>query len=302
MPADIPYTTAFDHSLAVDKWGRAHIGVVVGYAPGRYQITSGIDSMNNVYDIVVCPLSNPIVNAAIHMGTLKTFRGTWGGVTSDNRVYISRNTTGNKIFLTWNDTKIDGEPDNQNPDVYARGLDVVAKKLTWPDPGSDASNLTFLSDLTQEAYFQCTSPIVFTEANKFTLPVCLQWFSNPADDTRFKYIPDFSFLQSDFTENSGYFCSDPWTAPEKSEILAMNVSPNPAQNRFNTGFSLDEPADVTLEMTDLTGQRVLQTQNKNLGAGSHELETQIDQLKSGIYFVALRAGDRQEVKKIMISR
>ncbi len=193
----IPYTTAFDHSISVDKWGNLHIGVAVGYSPGGYSISSGVDSLINVYDIYT--INGGYSWQGVFLGTLKTFRGTWATYVSDNRVYTSRNKAGDKMFFTWNDTHIDGETNNQNPDVFARGFDLITNKLTTPDIGADASNVTFLCDITQEAYFQCASPIVFTDNNKFTIPIVTQWFSDGAGSTQFKYIPDFSYVEADFT-------------------------------------------------------------------------------------------------------
>jgi len=193
----IPYTTAFDHSLVVDKFGNLHIGVIVGYTNGEYTISTGIDSLLNAFDIY--SVDGGETYQAVWLGAIATFRGTFGDYSCDNRMYAARNKEGDKVFFTWNDTRIPDVTDNQNPDVYARGFDLIKNKLT-ADNGTDApTNVTFLSDITQEAYWQCTSPIVFTDGGKYTIPIATQFFLDADADAMFKYIPDFSYIDDDFT-------------------------------------------------------------------------------------------------------
>ncbi|MFZ4521575.1 MAG: T9SS type A sorting domain-containing protein [Bacteroidales bacterium] len=298
---EIPYTAAFDHSITVDKWGSVHMGMTIGYASGGYTFTGGVDSLNNVYDIYSCNEGTSF--RGVFLGTLKTFRGTWAGNTADNRVYAARNTTGDKLFFTWNDTHIDGEVNNQNPDVFARGVDMIQKKLTTPDFGADANNVTFLCDITQEAYWQSMSPVVFSDNNKFTLPICTQWFSDASADTRFKYIPDFSYSQSDFTVTT-YFtfpCSTYSGFDQPHEILnPLQVSPNPAGEKIKVEINLDQDANVALEIVNLFGQRMLVIDKGNLSAGLQGFKIDVSAFPAGIYFITARINDLRYTRKIIV--
>ncbi len=293
---EIPYTTAFDHSISVDKWGNLHIGVVVGYAPGGYSISTGIDSLLNVFDIYTT--DDGATWEAVRVGSVTTFRGTWATYTSDNRTYISRNKAGDKMFFTWNDTHIDGEPNNQNPDVWARGFDLISNKLT-SDAGADAPiNVTFLSDITQEAYWQCTSPIIFTDDNKYTLPICTQWFADAAADSKFKYIPDFSFTDADFT---WAVTNDPFpVGMEKKEIASITINPNPVKDYAKVNISLKANANVTLNVTNLVGQQVMNVNEGNLNTGSHQFTLDASKLNAGIYFVTLNVNGQKYTEKMIV--
>ena len=298
---EIPYTAAFDHSLCVDKWGNLHIGVAIGYAPGGYQVATGVDSINNVYDIICC---NGFLNCqGLHLGTLKTFRGTWGNYTSDNRVYMSRNKAGDKVFVTWNDTRIEGELNNQDPDVYARGFSPLMHRLTTPDPGTDATNVTRLSAIANEAYNQCTSPIVFTDGNKSTIPVCTQWFNDPANDTRFRFISDFSFLPTDYTVVEWpLYC---WweSVPESGNPTVVTVRPNPVHESVSIRLNLQDASLVSLTFNDLLGHTVLTIVDRKIDAGEQELSVNVANLSPGIYFlVAEINGNRSEAKRIVLIR
>ncbi len=291
---EIPYTTAFDHSISVDKWGNLHIGVAVGYAPGAYSITTGVDSLINIYDIYT--INGGASWQGVFLGHLKTFRGTWGNYTSDNRTYVSRNKAGDKMFFTWNDTHMDGEVNNQDPDVFARGFDLIQHKLTSPDAGMDASTVTFLCDITQEAYGQCTSPIVFTDNSRFTLPICTQWFSDATADSRFKYIPDFSYIQSDFTVPTTLMGFDEKTG----ELPGVAVFPNPVKDLANVSMDLKLPANVSFEVTNLIGRPVLIQYKGNMEAGNHRFSIDAGHFSPGVYFITVRANELKVTKKVIV--
>ncbi|MFZ4521152.1 MAG: T9SS type A sorting domain-containing protein [Bacteroidales bacterium] len=293
---EIPYTCAFDHSISVDKFGNLHIGVVVGYAPGGYSISTGIDSLINVYDIYT--INGGASWQGVFLGSVKTFRGTWATYTSDNRTYISRNKAGDKMFFTWNDTHVDGETNNQNPDVFARGFDIIQKKLTTPDANSDASNVTFLCDITQEAYWQCTSPIVFTDNNKFTLPICTQWFVDAAADSKFKYIPDFSYTQADFTvtvNNPGVGVDQ-----KSNELASVNVYPNPVKDIAKVNVNLNQNANVIIDVTNLVGKQVMSMNKGNMSAGSQQFSIDASNLTAGIYFVTVNVNGQKYTQKMIV--
>ncbi len=295
---EIPYTTAFDHSLSVDKWGNPHIGVAIGYSNGGYSISTGIDSLINIYDIYSVDGGAHFVG--VYLGPIKTFRGTWATYTSDNRTYISSTQTGDKMFFTWNDTRIDGVTDNQNPDVYARGFDLVKNKITADNGVNACNNVTFLCDITQEAYWQCTSHYIFTDDNKYTIPICVQWFADASLDSRFKYIPDFSYVDGDFSvdvNNPGF----PVGIEQKTNDLAsLNVYPNPVRDRATVSISLNKSASVSIELTNLLGQQVMSMNKGTMNAGPQQFNIDASSLSSGVYFITVRANGQKYTQKMIV--
>ena len=296
---EIPYTTAFDHNLSVDKWGNPHIGVVIGYAPGGGSISTGVDSLLNVYDIYT--VNRGTSWQAVFLGTLKTFRGTWSTYTSDNRVYVSRNTLGDKMFFTWNDTRIDGETNNQNPDVYARGFDLITNMITADNGVNSPNNVTFLCDITQEAYFQSASPIVFTDNNKFTIPICTQATIDAfATDTKFKYISDFSYVQGDFTVPVLNPPCPVGIDQKNNEIAAVSLYPNPVKDIAKVSVTLKQSANVTIEVTSLVGQQVMSMNKGNMSAGAQIFNLDVNNLSSGVYFVTVNVGSQKFIQKMIV--
>ncbi|MEI7895465.1 MAG: T9SS type A sorting domain-containing protein [bacterium] len=294
----IPYTTAFDHSLSVDKWGNPHMGIAIGYAPGGYSISTGVDSLINVYDIY--SVDDGAHFAGVFLGSLKTFRGTWATYTADNRVYISRTTAGDKMFVTWNDTHIDGEVNNQNPEVWARGFDLIANKITANNGVDGPNNVTFLSDITQEAYFQCTSPIVFTDNNKFTIPIATQWAQDFALDVQFKYIPDFSYVQSDF---SIPVLNDPFPIgieKKDNSIASVTVFPNPVKDVAKVAVTLKQNANVSVDITNLVGQQVMSLNKGAMNAGTQQFSIDASSLTSGVYFISVNVNGQKYTQKMIV--
>jgi len=296
---EIPYTSAFDHSLSVDKWGEVHIGVAIGYAPGSYSISTGVDSLINVFDIISC--NDGEFFYGIFLGSLKTFRGTWGDYSSDNRVYVSSTEDGDKMFFTWNDTRVDGVVDNQNPDVYARGFNLYTNMITSDNDTDAPNNVTFLSDITQEAYWQCTSPYVFTDNNKYTIPICTQWFADPALDASFKYIPDFYYVDADFNIFAvGENPCTVWPGQKNNEIIVEKIYPNPIVDFANVTVNLNQNATVSLEVMNIVGRRVMFLDKGTMNAGTQQFSIDVSSLPSGIYFITISINGQSFTRKMMV--
>jgi len=296
---EIPYTCAFDHGLAVDKWGNPHIAVVVGYAPGTYSISTGVDSLLNVYDIY--SVNDGATFNAVHLGSLKTFRGTWGDYSSDNRVYIASDKAGEKMFVTYNDTRIDGVVDNQNPEVYARGFNLLTNMITADEGGADApNNVTFLSDITQEAYMQCTSRYIFTDDNKYTVPICTQWWADPALDASFKYIPDFSYVDSDFSILVGNPPFPVGLDKKNNELATVAVYPNPVKDIAKVTLTLKQSSNVTVNVTNLVGQQVMTLNKGSMTAGSQQFTIDASNLTAGVYFITVTVNGQKFTQKMVV--
>ncbi len=293
----IPYTTAFEHSISVDIWGNLHIGVAVGHSPGGYSISTGIDSLINVFDIYTTDRGTTW--SAVKLGALKTLRGTWATYVSDNRVYTSKNKAGTKMFFTYNDTRVDGESNNQNPNVLARGFDLYLNKLTSVAGVDEPNNVTWLSDIMNEAYWQCTSPFVFTDNNKFTLPIAVQWFTDAAGAPTFKYIPDFSYVQADFTIPTG---NGPFQVGinEKNNLASVAIYPNPVQDVAKVSVNLNQSSSVTVTVSNLVGQQVMSMNKGTMTAGSQQFTIDASNLKSGVYFVTVLVNGEKYTQKMIV--
>ncbi len=304
---DVAYTTAFDCDLVVDKWGNPHIGVVVGLAgtDADYTIVTGApgDSLLAAYDIY--STDGGLTWQGIKMGIPQTFRGTYGELTEDNRINIASNEAGDKVFVTWNDTQIPGTTDNINPDVFARGFDLVTNMITHNNSlEDDCDNVTFLSDITQEAWFEITSHYVFTSGADCIIPIVTELLSDPLDPAQpvtFKYISDFAYTAPDDytipTGNSGFPVGvDQKTATQTS----VSVFPNPAKEAATLSVTLSQAANVTIEVSNTVGQVVMTRNMGKMDAGSHRINLDASNFVSGIYFCSAIVNGQRSIAKLVV--
>jgi hypothetical protein len=304
---EVPYTTAFDCDLVVDKWGNPHIGVVIGLASDAtaYSILTGApgDSILGAYDIY--STDRGLTWQGIKMGIPQTFRGTFADLYEDNRVNIASNEAGDKVFLTWLDTQIPGVTDNINPDVFARGFDLVTNMITHNNSlADDCDNVTFLSDITQQAWFETTSHYVFTDGNDCIIPIVTEYLSDPLDLTQpvtFKYISDFAYTAPDdytiSTGNPGF----PVGIDNKVQNQAtVAVFPNPARENATLSMNLVQSCNVTVEVSNTVGQVVMTRDLGKKDAGIHRITLDAASLKAGVYFCSAIVNGQKYTAKFIV--
>ncbi len=304
---EIPYTTAFDVDLVVDKLGNPHIGVVIGIASDEedYTIITG-DSNCIVYDIF--SWDDGTVWCAQKMGTLKTFQGTFGDLTEDNRVNTAINKTGDHIFLTWLDTHVEGVTDNNRPDIFARGFNILNCSITSNDGEDNSDNVTFLSDINHQAYFQCTSHNVFTKAGGgHILPIVTELLSDPtnADEpVTFKYISDFSYLPEDYTILID--CLPIWWIPpgidesKTDHPMSGEIFPNPLSGTGTLTISLNQSGNLVIEITNIVGQKVMSLDKGFVNSGAQQFTIDVSRLQAGVYFYTIKLNDQKYTNNMVV--
>ncbi len=202
---EIPFTTAFDFDLSVDAFGNPHIAVFCGVSVDAYTISSGISPSSGylftcAFLLSSSNLGNEGTWIGYELGRPVSFRGNFGDLTEDNRIQIARNHQGSKMFVSWLDTDINVSAENNSPDIWARGVDIVAHKLT-SNNGDYPDNVSFGSEATFSAYFFAMGNEVFTNGSNYTIPYTYENMNpiDPAQPVQFKYIQDFMYNNSDFT-------------------------------------------------------------------------------------------------------
>jgi hypothetical protein len=307
---EISYTTAFDCRLSVDMWGNPHVGVIIGVCAGGYSIATS-DSSYAVYDIY--SYDGGTTWAGQLMGYPTTFRGNFtqsgSAISEDNRVCIASNMNGDKMFVTWNDTQVPGITDNSQCDIFSRGFDLIANKITKNSTADCApNNVTFLSDITQQANFQCLSYYVFSNwpsANKWTLPIVSQYLTVSGElgqPVEFKYVSDFSYSQSDFT--CPVFTENPNPPVGISDKTKANVEvtvfPNPFKGSATASVTLPKAANVTLIVTNLVGQHVMTMEKGLVNAGNQQFAINGSSLTAGVYFLTVKVDGNTYTQKMIV--
>lgn len=298
---EVPYTTAFDFDLAVDAWGNPHIAVVVGVTGSDvYSIVSAYP-YTCVFDITSWDGGETWTGH--QMGRPKTFRGTFGtDYTEDNRTQIASTLDGTKMFVTWLDTDLPGITDNNQPDVYCRGLNVETNLLTTIDSSGyylpKPHNVTAFSEAMWQAYFQITSTYVLEDASVYTIPIGYEFMSNPQDLgawVRLMYIKDFTLRDDDFR----YVGIQESQAPNKNLVVTQN-NPNPVDDITSFNITLNEPSAVAVSVTNITGQKVMELPAKQYGSGTHTITLDVSQTGNGVYMFTVQAGNERISRKMIL--
>lgn len=84
--------------------------------------------------------------------------------------------------------------------------------------------------------------------------------------------------------------------------LGLTTFPNPSTGSTALTFSLDEPADVTLEVFDVLGRRVATLADGPFPVGDQSLTWDAEALSSGLYVVRLQAGPVAASQTITLTR
>lgn len=82
--------------------------------------------------------------------------------------------------------------------------------------------------------------------------------------------------------------------------LELSANPNPFNSVVTLRVDLHRRQNVELSAWDLAGRKVADLYQGDMEAGSHKLSWNASGLASGIYWVTVRAGDRQVVQKVAL--
>ncbi|TKJ36834.1 hypothetical protein CEE37_14715 [candidate division LCP-89 bacterium B3_LCP] len=104
--------------------------------------------------------------------------------------------------------------------------------------------------------------------------------------------PDFSCLDGKLSESA--------TADLETPSFHMHASPNPFNQTTAINFALPVNSDVKLKVFDVSGRLVMQKSMNGLPAGGHLHHLDGSNLSSGVYIVALEAGNLSTRSKILL--
>lgn len=298
---DIPFSTAFDMGLSVDFNGNPHLIFNVAVGSQEYSVytsptpddpCSGMVAMMHVY--------SPNGGEDWMGDTLRlinTFRGEFDytgmtdPVSEDNRPYIGSTMDGTKMFFSWIETTVPGNPDNDQPDIYCVGYDVINNTY------SDTYVVTEFTQAWFGAWNGSMSKYVLDNGNgSYTIPFVYQQI-DPLDfaaPVQFWYIDDFTLTDADLGVIQDV---------EELNALRFTVSdnyPNPAREVAYMDVTTNEKSTIRYDITNLTGQTVWTGQALEATAGKHQLRFDTGGLNTGIYMCNVRIGDRTISKKLIV--
>ncbi|HZK07539.1 MAG TPA: T9SS type A sorting domain-containing protein [Bacteroidales bacterium] len=304
---EIPFTTAFDFDLSIDAWGNPNIAVMVGVTGAApYGIITDISPSTRYSYVGAFLLSSDDKGNSgswmgYRLGRTVSFRGSYGSeVSEDNRIQIARTPDAKIMFVAWLDTDTTISSENNNPDIWCRGVDLWSNSLTrdttsWDSP----TNVTYGSDATFQAHLFIMANRTFRDIHgNFIIPFSYQQMSvyDPSEPVQYKYIPDFKFHESIFW----YFDVNEATSAVEELVTVSQTMPNPANSVARFHVTLAEAATVNVAVTNMMGQTVQALPANRLQAGINEMQINVSNLSSGVYFYTVEAGKEAVTRKMIV--
>lgn len=112
---------------------------------------------------------------------------------------------------------------------------------------------------------------------------------------------DGSFYLAKVRMNDGRVDDDEITQPAQATLKAY---PNPCHEQLQVTFELKSASPVTLSLYNLKGQKVIDLLSADLNAGTHQrywiISPWLPSLKTGMYLLRLKYGDRSLTSKVLI--
>jgi hypothetical protein len=208
-----------------------------------------------------------------------------------------------KIFALWAGATLLVDPNNYTlRHLFGRdGLLNPDGSVTWHND----TLIDLTGDWIQYNFSECmypsTSPT--SDANVYTL------FQR--DDYGGAYMKGYSVsgYAGQTTPDDNDFILLKWQKPiwtgvnEKNEKPTFSVGqniPNPVNGLTKVNVYLQNPGDLSLRVTNLTGQTLMNMEKTNVLPGVSQFIIDGSKLSSGVYFYTVKQGDAQVTKKMIV--
>lgn len=299
---EIPYTFLGDFEIAVDNNGNLHIAGIVaaaGTAEGggiSFFVANGLSAAVDMFTH-----DGGTTFEVEEMGRIRTYEGTWGTLTEQNRIQVTTSPAADKIFISWLDTDLEDETDNNRPNIWCRGFDPATYMKTQfiveGEVTDGPANVTLFSEGMWQAYMFNAAYTCFYNDGTYTIPFTYLDM-DPTNDlapVQVKYITDFTFTDAEFTIQD---VKDNFTETNIAEV-SQNF-PNPFSGESYVTVSLNEGSDLSMDVYTLTGQKVSGKSYGYMSSGSHTLTIDANNLPSGVYFYTITAGENKSTHKMIV--
>jgi hypothetical protein len=226
----------------------------------------------------------------------------YSSMTSNPEIVIDED---NNLFMVWSGVTPLLDPDNfYLRHIYERTAVINPDhSITWKE------NLTDLtSDFLQYNWTECMYPSASPNSDD-RIYILFQ-----ADDLAGSYVKGVNISgysgQTSITENNMIVVS-----PDKNDIgvgtnnkkenhLAFSVSknyPNPFSGKTVVNVYLQKPGDLSLDVTNVMGQKVMTMPKGFSPAGSSQFEIDGSGLSTGVYFYTIRLGNQSITNKMIVN-
>ncbi len=309
----IPYMTLYD--ITVDSEGKLHIFA---------EMASSSNNATNSDEFGFIWVGPPFtINEFFHFITdgedWEHYRiagyyngdGDLGTATGsiDSRPQAGRTPSGDHVFFTYGLTYYP-DPENAdlintNPDVWGHGYRVSdgyvtdVKNFGWA-PGTTFDDFEF-TDIATVGYYHYLSPVVVDGGSNFDyeLPITYGIPTDTENDLapiNYYYLFNAGFDESEFHERGAIVNTDnPFLVDNQ-----LRVAPNPASNQVFIDFNLIDATQLSIDLFDMMGKKVMNIDRANYGAGVHAKLVDVSNLTAGTYVVRLQTAEGIATTKLMV--
>jgi hypothetical protein len=218
-----------------------------------------------------------------------------------HRLHVTKDERSEEFFVTWNDSP-EGNRFvwNFQPDIKGWSYNITNGVNT--DPVCFTCGTTFpfehywFISASESAYYNSVD-------TTFTIPMVSavgldDFYSNSsatADAIEVHYVTDITFdaivpISVGVDEFSG-----------QSNISVSQNYPNPFSNFSTITVKLELATELSIEIFNLTGQKVYDVSNGHSAAGTHNITIDASKLSAGVYFYTVNAGNYAVTKKMIVN-
>lgn len=226
--------------------------------------------------------------------------GSGAKMDQDARIQISRTDDGKKIFYSWteSDPTFVGASWNIFPDLKMKGMDVTTMKVT---PRMNVTGGVINAD--QSAYYHYMSnKAAGSSSSCVEIPYTITYNStyNGGIDVNTYYLAGAQVCPTSFS-------NDPVSPKGLGANIKNNASvsyevmnfPNPADHATTIVVGLKEASNIEVTIYNSIGQ-LADTYKVNGQSGSNEININLSNYRSGIYFYNVKVGGSVVTKKLIV--
>ena len=213
----------------------------------------------------------------------------------DARIQVSASTDGSHLFYMWMDsdpTAVSGE--NAIPDIYGRGWNISSSYAT------PTTQFTFDGI----NYYMFTSNIALVSGTTFKIPTTVSASRDGSGDVALPFdhyfVSGIQFDESQFTILTPVVTTGAEELAQNGNVTISQNYPNPFSKATSIDITLKEAANVSIEVYNAVGQKVILGNPEKLNSGTHTLTIDGSKLTNGVYFYTVKAGDTVVTRKMIV--
>lgn len=137
------------------------------------------------------------------------------------------------------------------------------------------------------------------DASKVSIVAFLHYYNEDPDDPS-QYVDEFEILNADkqHLAERGVGIEENLVA----EGFSAWVAPNPANAQARVHFEVNEQTNLKIELIDLMGKTVGNLANNSFFAGAHDVQFDVSELASGVYFVRFQSEQGVQTQRFMVAK